>query len=221
MTRPTPETRPPGRVLLLIARALFEEPLCSAVIDPAVADLQREVQDAEGTLQRAQAYLRGYLAFWTLMVMAPFTLRGRRAGGGLMTLLPGRTGANGLVVFVVALLWASWPMFGRFIAAAVIGGALVALALRRWYTRHPSTVASDRRLASRPSAEINLSSIPVAGDIGGLFFVVGAVMTVLLGVPAVRWFILGSIAGGCVLAFGVFAWRSSHPSEQASSISLR
>jgi hypothetical protein len=208
-------------VLLLIARVLFEEPVCSAVIHPAIADLQREVQDAQGALQRAQAYLRGYLAFWTLMVMAAFTLRGRRASGGLMTLLLGRTGANGLVVFVVALLWASWPMFGRFIAAAVIGGALVALALRRWYTRHPSTVASDRRLASRPSAEINLSSIPVAGDIGGLFFVVGAVMTVLLGVPAVRWFILGSIAGGCVLAVGVFAWRSSHPSEQASSISLR
>jgi hypothetical protein len=208
-------------VLLQIARALFDEPVCSAIIDPAIADLQREVQDAQGRLQRAQAYLRGYLAFWTLVVMAPFTLRGRRAGGGLMTLLLGRTGANGLIVFVVALLWASWPMFGRFIAAAVIGGALVALALRRWYTRHPSTVASDRRLASRPSAEINLSSIPVAGDIGGLFFVVGAVMTVLLGVPAVRWFILGSIAGGCVLAVGVFAWRSSHPSEQASSISLR
>jgi hypothetical protein len=208
-------------VLLQIARALFDEPVCSAIIDPAIADLQREVQDAQGRLQRAQAYLRGYLAFWTLVVMAPFTLRGRRAGGGLMTLLLGRTGANGLIVFVVALIWASWPMFGRFIAAAVIGGALVALALRRWYTRHPSTVASDRRLASRPSAEINLSSIPVAGDIGGLFFVVGTVMTVLLGVPAVRWFILGSIAGGFVLAFGVYAWRSSHPSEPATSISLR
>lgn len=220
MTRTASETRLPGRVLLLIARALFEEPVCSAVIHPAIADLQREVQDAQGALQRAQAYLRGYLAFWTLMVMAPFTLRGL-AGGGLMTLLLGRTGANGLIVFVVALLWASWPMFGRFIAAAVIGGALVALARRRWYTRHPSTVASDGRPASRPSAEINLSSIPVAGDIGGLFFVVGAVMTVLLGVPAVRWFILGSIAGGCVLAVGVFAWRSSHPSEPASSISLR
>jgi hypothetical protein len=66
-----------------------------------------------------------------------------------------------------------------------------------------------------------MSSIPVAGDIGGLFFVVGAVVTVLLGVPAVRWFILGSVAGGCLLAVGVFAWRSSHPSEPASSISLR
>jgi hypothetical protein len=66
-----------------------------------------------------------------------------------------------------------------------------------------------------------MSSIPVAGDIGGLFFVVGAVVTVLLGVPAVRWFILGSVAAGCLLAVGVFAWRSSHPSEPANSISVR
>jgi hypothetical protein len=221
MTRPAPETRLPGRVLPLIARALFEEPVCAAIIAPAIADLQREVQDARGTLQRAHACLRGYGAFWTLVVMALFTLRGRRAGSGLLTLMLGRTGVNGLIVFVVALLWASWPMFGRFIAAATIGGTLLAIALRRWYTRHPSKVAPGRPLASLPSAEINLSSIPVAGDIGGLFFVVGTVMTVLLGVPAVRWFILGSIAGGCALAVGVFAWRSSHPSEPASPISLR
>ncbi|HET9384847.1 MAG TPA: hypothetical protein VFO67_06845 [Gemmatimonadales bacterium] len=221
MTRPASETRLPGRVLLLIARALFEEPVCSTVIDPAIADLQREVQDAQGGMQRARACLRGYLAFWTLVAMALFTLRGRRAGGGIMTLLLGRTGANGLVVFVVALLWASWPMFGRFIAAAVIGGTLLAIALRQWYTRHPSKVAPGRPLAALPDAQINLSSIPVGADIGGLLFVIGAAVTMLLGLPASRWFILGSLLCGSTLAVVVFAWRSTHPSEPVSSISLR
>jgi hypothetical protein len=208
-------------VLLLIARALFEEPVRSSIIDPAIADLQREVLEAHSGALRVHAYLRGYLAFWKLVLVAPFMFDRRPANGWLMAFLLGRTGGNGLIVFVVALIWASWPLFGPFISAAVIGGALVAIALRRWYTRHPSELAPDHPLASLPSAQINMSSIPVAGDIGGLFFVVGAVVTVLLGVPAVRWFILGSVAGGCLLAVGVFAWRSSHPSEPASSISLR
>jgi hypothetical protein len=210
-------------VLTQLARALFDEPVRSGVIDAAVADLQREVQEAQGGVRRVHAYVRGYVAFWKLVVLAPFMFPDRPApaSGRLITALVGRTGGNGLVVFVVALLWASWPMFGWFIGAAAIGGTLLAVALRRWYTHHPSEFAPDDPLASLPSAQINMSSIPVAGDIGGLFFVVGAVVTVLLGVPAVRWFILGSVAGGCLLAVGVFAWRSSHPSEPASSISLR
>jgi hypothetical protein len=78
--------------------------------------------------------------------------------------------------------------------------------LRRWNTRHPSELAQTSR---KPDAEINLSSIPVAGDIGGLLFVVAAIITVLLGLPDLRWFVLASVVVGAVLAGGLFVWRSS------------
>jgi hypothetical protein len=107
----------------------------------------------------------------------------------------------------VALFAAIWSMFGWFVLAAVGGGVIMAVVLRRWNTRHPSELAPTPRT---PGAEINLSSIPVAGDIGGLLFVIGAIVTVLLGLPDIRWFVLGSVVVGAVLAGGLFMWRSSH-----------
>ena len=115
-----------------------------------------------------------------------------------------------LSLLAVALFAAIWSMFGWFVLAAVAGGAVMAIALRRWNTRHPSQLAPSRGSASMPGAEINLSAIPVAGDIGGLLFVVGAIVTVLLGLPDIRWFVLGSVVAGAALAGGLFAWRSSH-----------
>ena len=115
-----------------------------------------------------------------------------------------------LSLLVVALFAAIWSMFGWFVLAAVAGGAVMAIALRRWNTRHPSELAPRGGRGSMPGAEINLSSIPVAGDIGGLMFVIGAIVTVLLGLPDIRWFVLGSVVVGAVLAGGLFAWRSSH-----------
>ena len=114
-----------------------------------------------------------------------------------------------LSLLVVALFAAIWSMFGWFVVAAVAGGAIMAIVLRRWNTRHPSDLAPAGG-RPMPGAEINLSSIPVAGDIGGLLFVVGAVVTVLLGLPDVRWFVVGSVVVGAVLAGGLFIWRSSH-----------
>jgi hypothetical protein len=110
----------------------------------------------------------------------------------------------------LVLFAAIWPMFGWFVVAVVVSGAVAAIALRRWNTRHPSAIAPVDPLASRPDAQINLSSIPVAGDFGGLMFVVGSIAIVLLGFPDVRWFVLGSVAAGSVMAAGLFAWRSSH-----------
>jgi hypothetical protein len=124
------------------------------------------------------------------------------------TRYPGsRGGADPLLsLLVVALFAAIWSMFGWFVLAAVAGGLIMAVALRRWNTRHPSQLAPAART---PGAEINLSSIPVAGDIGGLLFVIGAIVTVLLGLPDLRWFVLASVIVGAVLAGGLFLWRSS------------
>ena len=123
---------------------------------------------------------------------------------------PGTRGADPLLsLLVVALFAAIWSMFGWFLLAAVAGGAIMAVVLRHWNTRHPSQFAPAART---PGAEINLSSIPVAGDIGGLLFVIGAIITVLLGLPDIRWFVLASVVVGAVLAGGLFLWRSTRSS---------
>jgi hypothetical protein len=122
-----------------------------------------------------------------------------------------------LSLLAVALFAAIWSMFGWFVLASVGGGVLMAIALRRWNTRHPSELAPTSRT---PGAEINLSSIPVAGDFGGLLFVIGAIVIVLLGLPDTRWFVLGSVVVGGVLAGGLFVWRSSHTAELAPTNSI-
>ncbi len=124
------------------------------------------------------------------------------------TRYPGTRGGGDplLSLLVVALFAAIWSMFGWFVLAAVAGGVIMAVVLRRWNTRHPSQFAPAART---PGAEINLSSIPVAGDIGGLLFVIGAIITVLLGLPDIRWFVLASVVVGAVLAGGLFLWRST------------
>jgi len=122
-----------------------------------------------------------------------------------------------LTLLAVTLFAAIWSMFGWFVLAAVGGGVIMAILLRRWNTRHPSQLAPR---SQRPDAEINLSSIPVAGDFGGLLFVIGAIVTVLLGLPDIRWFVLGSVVVGAVLAAGLFAWRSSQASRLAPANSI-
>jgi hypothetical protein len=123
-----------------------------------------------------------------------------------------------LSLLAVALFAAIWSMFGWFVLAAIAGGLIMAVALRRWNTRHPSRFAPRART---PGAEINLSSIPVAGDIGGLLFVIGAIVTVLLGLPDIRWFVLASVVVGAVLAGGLFLWRSARTSTVVPVNSIR
>jgi hypothetical protein len=122
-----------------------------------------------------------------------------------------------LTLLVVALFAAIWSMFGWFVLGGVAGGLIMAVALRRWNTRHPSQFAPGSRT---PGAEINLSSIPVAGDIGGLLFVIGAIITVLLGLPDIRWFALGSVVVGALVAGGLFLWRSSRTSALVPANSI-
>jgi len=58
--------------------------------------------------------------------------------------------------------------------------------------------------------EINMSSIRVGGDLGGLIFAAGCVAILLIGVPGLRWFIGLSLALATVLAGATIAWRRPH-----------
>jgi hypothetical protein len=61
------------------------------------------------------------------------------------------------------------------------------------------------------SPQINFSSTDVAGNVGGLIFVVGSVFIVVIGLPSVIWFLLAGTAAGCILAWGLVAWHTKHP----------
>lgn len=72
----------PGSWLLAVARLLFDDAVITSVVKPTIADLRQEFLEA-GSDQRKllRARWRGYVAFWSLVVMAPVAFRnwpGRR-----------------------------------------------------------------------------------------------------------------------------------------------
>jgi len=112
-----------------------------------------------------------------------------------------------LLLLVVALVVATWPFFGTFTVATLIVGLFAAAAMRSWHGQHPSTIAlPDRPLRS----DINLSSIPVRDDAGGLLFALAS-MAILLGLPQLRWFMIGSLLCAAMVAFALIGWRHAHP----------
>ena len=95
----------------------------------------------------------------------------------------------------------------------------LAVGLHAWNSRHPTAVACTRRIYSK-DPEINISSVPVGGNIGGLFFVAASSLTILLGLPELRGFVLGAMIGGALLAWGLFAWRRSHADGAITAVVL-
>jgi hypothetical protein len=116
-------------------------------------------------------------------------------------------GARFLVLLVSLLLLASWLFFKAFIVASAVTGVLAAVLLRRWHTRHPSVLPYAPR-TNVP--EINLSRIPVGGDVAGLMFAAGSVAVVIIGVPDMAWYFVSALLCATVLAWALFAYRSAH-----------
>ena len=116
-------------------------------------------------------------------------------------------GTGFLVVLVVLLVAASWLFFKAFIVASAVAGAGVAILMRRWHTRHPSVLPDGGRTLV---PEINLSRIPVGGDVAGLMFAVGAVVIVIVGVPDMAWYFVSALLCAALLAWALFAYRSTH-----------
>lgn len=82
--------------------------------------------------------------------------------------------------------------------------------------------AGEHRINARSGdyPAINISRIRIGGDAGGLIFVVGMVVCLLLGVPQTRGFFAETLAGGLVVA-GVIAWWHRRPrSPRGAPVSL-
>jgi hypothetical protein len=77
--------RLPGRVLLFLARLLFDRAVYDSAIVPAIADLQAEWLTATNARERMLARWRGLVAFASLVVLSPIAFRawpGRERGDG-------------------------------------------------------------------------------------------------------------------------------------------
>ena len=199
------DVRVPGRLVMRLAAFWFDEPALTKIIEPAVADFQREVfaANGRGTIVR----LRGYFMLAKVLTLSAL-VPSAGAGAPLTSLLLGRGGGS-LVLLAPLLFVAVWPVFGAFIAGAMVSGVALAFALRAWNSQHPTAVACTRRIYSK-DPEINISQVSVGGNIGGFFFVISSSLTILLGLPELRWFVLGAAVGGAALAYGLVAWHRTH-----------
>jgi len=69
-------TQPPhtsGSWLRRFARVIFDDDTMTRVIDPTLADIDHEVREAgDDAVALRSARLRGYVAFWKLVVLSPF-----------------------------------------------------------------------------------------------------------------------------------------------------
>jgi hypothetical protein len=76
MTGRTSSPKLPGRWLEAVARAVFDEPALSHAALPAIADLQQDWFAAGADRRRRWlARWRGYVAFWSLVLIAPVAFR--------------------------------------------------------------------------------------------------------------------------------------------------
>lgn len=128
-----------------------------------------------------------------------------------------RPNGSALLTLVAALLLTTWPFFGAFTMGTLIAGLFLSLAMQSWHNQHPST--HPPRPADAVHSEINLASIPVRGDAGGLFFALGSV-AILLGLPQLRWFLLASLVCSAVAACVLIAWRHAHVCSPAGDLSI-
>jgi hypothetical protein len=210
MTGSTSGPRLPGTTLLKIARLLFNEHLLSTVVEPTISDLQREMADAGSNgLERLRAQWGGYRAFWRVVLGAPFASRSSPAEAGAVAFPDAitRIAVGSILVTLLALVG---PVPGTWVAVMTAAGTLFAILIHAWYDRHPSDIPSPPE-RQRRSPQINFSSTEVAGNIGGLIFVVGSVFIVSIGLPSTIWFLIATTIAGCFLAWALVAWHTSHP----------
>jgi len=204
--------RVPGTTLLKIARLLVNDHLMATVVQPTISDLQREISAAgPRRVARLRAQWRGYCAFCRVIAAAPFAAWSRpteSAGAVAFPDVVARLGVGSIVVALVAIVG---PMLGPWVAVIIVAGMLLAFGLHAWYDRHPSEIPTPDEPPCQRRPQINFSCTEVAGNIGGLIFVLGSVLIIAVGLPSVIWFLFAATAAGCLVAWGLVAWHASRP----------
>jgi hypothetical protein len=65
---------------------------------------------------------------------------------------------------------------------------------------------------------INISRIRIGGDPGGVVFVVGTIVCLLVGLPETRGFFAGTLGGGAMLAALMAWWHRRHEGSTAEAL---
>ena len=202
--------RTPGRFLLKVARLVFDDSVRATVVTPTISDLQHEIRQAgESAPRRVLAALRGYGAFWLLVLAAPVAFHRWPTRSIGSQEVGDRSPGITFGFYVAAIVLCAWNFLEWWTVVAAGGGALFAVIIHRWHGQHPTQLAiPDKGVWRAP--EINQSRIPVDGNIAGLMFVVGSLVVALIGLPIARWFFVMTVVLGVLCAAALFAWRNAH-----------
>jgi hypothetical protein len=112
---------------------------------------------------------------------------------------PGRFSSHESVfvlMLLMTLILAAATFFAPFALSALAAGLLLSVALHRVVRAHAGDGAGPRD----PLSGINFAAIHVGGDEGGLIFVLGSIAILALGLPILRWFLMGSLIAALVVA---------------------
>ena len=207
-------TRIPGRLLLKVATLVFDESVLADVVRPTIADLQSEVR-AAGTdpVARLRARIRGYAAFWLLVASAPVAFHAWPTRSIGSQDVEDRTSGTAFTFYVAAIVLCAWNFLGWWTAVAAGGGVLFAVLMHHWNSRHPIELVI-REPETWAVPQINLSRIPVDGNIAGLIYVVGSLAVVFVGLPIARWFFVLTVGLGLACALALVVWHNAHPRRQ-------
>src|SRR5689334_10737870 len=98
-----------------------------------------------------------------------------------------------VLVLTLTLVLGASSFFTAFALAALLAGIPLAVMLHFYADADPADLTPARAVV------INIATIRVGGDAGGLIFVLGSIAIVMLGLPSVRWFLLASVAAAALL----------------------
>jgi hypothetical protein len=95
-----------------------------------------------------------------------------------------------------------------FLVGSIAVGVIVAVFLRRSHETNPIDLGDER---GRP--EISMHRLPVGGGAAGLIFAVGSCLIFVVGIPALRWFLLGAVVVGSAVGGFLWRWHKKRPIE--------
>ena len=122
-------------------------------------------------------------------------------------------GGGAVLLLLVGLLFASlWTLFGLVSLASLLMALCVGAVLRVWHDRHPATEYRRDRDDRFVLPQINISAVPVGGDVGGVLFVAAALLAFIIGLPVMRTFAVASLLCSLISAAVLVFWhRKTRP----------